>query len=68
MRLCHTIDRYKATDRIVYKLLECIGYTIVYQIIKYDTQSETSTYIARNVKSKDAIMLIWNDVLHGEQK
>ena len=68
MRLSRTLEIKQATPIIQYKLLESIGITTVYQIIKYDTAHKSATYIARNISSHDAIMLIWSDVLAGIQK
>ena len=68
MRLSRTLEVKQATSIIQYKLLESIGVTTVYQIIKYDNVHNSVTFIARNIVSYDAIMLIWSDVLRGIQK
>lgn len=68
MRLSRTLEVKQATSIIQYKLLESVGATTVYQIIKYDTVHNSVTFIARNIVSHDAIMLIWSDVLRGIQK
>ena len=68
MRFTHTLEIKQATPIIQYKLMESIGLTTVYQIIKYDTVHKSVTYIARNIFNKDAVMMIWADVLAGIQK
>lgn len=68
MRLSRTLEVKQATSIIQYKLIESVGVTTVYQIIKYDNVHNSVTFIARNIVSYDAIMLIWSDVLRGIQK
>ena len=68
MRFSITLETKKATSRIQYKLVKSIGFTTVYQIMKYDCMTKTATYIVRNICSYDAAMLIWSDVLAGKQK
>ena len=68
MRLSRTLEVKQATPIIQYKLMESVGITTVYQIIKYDTVHKSVTHIARNIVNRDAVMLIWADVLAGIQK
>lgn len=68
MRFTRTLEIRQATPIIQYKLMESIGLTTVYQIIKYDTEHKSVTYIVRNIVNRDAVMLIWSDVLAGIQK
>lgn len=68
MRLTRTIETKQATDIIQYKLMESVGHTTVYQIVKYDLMHDKITFIARNIVCKKAVMLIWADVLQGKQK
>lgn len=55
-----------ATSVITYKL---ISYgDEFYSIAKCDVVHDSIKWIARNIRNKDAIMLIWNDVINGAQK
>lgn len=66
MLLGRTIDTHVATSIITYKL---ISYSDkVYSIAKCDVQHDTVNWICRNIRNKDAAMLIWEDVKRGIQK
>lgn len=61
-----TIDELNATDIITYKY---ISYgDVFYSISKVDTKHDSIKYIARNIRNKQAIDLIWNDVKNRIQK
>lgn len=60
------IDEIKTTDIITYKY---ISYgDAFYTISKVDTKHDSIKYIARNIRNKQAIDLIWNDVKNRTQK
>ena len=68
MRIGKTIETLKATSIITYKLIEYTGITTVYSIAKMDNEHDTIKWIAKSIHNKQAIDLIWNDVLSGLQK
>lgn len=68
MRLGHILERYQATKIIEYKFVEYVGITTVYSIMKCDNEHETIKFIVKSIHSKQAALLVWNDVLSGLQK
>ena len=66
------IEKKQATDRITYELWahkSSNNNIHSYSIKKRDNLSNEVVYtIARSIKSKQAIYLIWNDILTGIQK
>ena len=61
-----TIDKYVATSIITYKLISYSDQQ--YSIAKCDTQHDAVKWICRNIRSKDAVLMIWKDVKNGIQK
>lgn len=61
-----TIEKHVATPIITYKLIS-YGDTM-YSIAKCDTQHDSIKWICRNIRHKDAVLMIWEDVKSGIQK
>lgn len=60
------IDMHVATSVITYKFI-CFGGN-AYTIMKHDTVHDRIYYICRNIRSKEAAYMIWDDVKKGIQK
>lgn len=60
------IETYQATDVITYKLVSYEN--VSFSIWKCDTKHDRTKNICGCIKSRDAVMLIWSDVLAGLQK